>query len=280
MASAAKGRGTSDLSNGSYDEVPPDFKALEEHVRGQATDLPQDIPQLARALASRWLVKDVVRPDIVDVVSEFFVQELVAVDGDSLLSLCFQTATTLTPQESSTDSLGFHPLTLIYLVEQFLARLKAANLHFTITWFEDRSAVSTAASSDSTACQSASRRFVRQAVRNHLEGIGAPQASFQSIDSDDWRSWLMLERPYAMLMTDGSQSVTPEADGAYSISQGETGIIEALDTLALAQHLGGGLDGRSYGLSVVLLDSAMFDDHKILVSPGRSESSALMTTVY
>ncbi|PWN27927.1 P-loop containing nucleoside triphosphate hydrolase protein [Jaminaea rosea] len=228
---------------------PADFQSLNELLaQRKGEQLPDDAAELARALASRWLTKAVVKPVTVDLVTSFAVQELVAVDGDALLSLCFDYAASLTGTDSH-KQLGSHPITLIFILEQVLARLRGAHLFFKIVWFQDRASVGTAASSSSSACETASRRFIRSAVRAHLDSLDLVQDTFPSIDSDEWRSWLNLERPYAILTTDGSQ--------------GGSGLREARDTLALAQHLGGGFKGDSYAVSVVLMDKAMFHDHKI-----------------
>ncbi|CAO1632903.1 unnamed protein product [Parajaminaea phylloscopi] len=234
-------------------EVPPDFKELEEHLqsRAQQQSLPEnDTGALARALASRWYQKNIVKPVIVDVVSEFVVQELVAIDGDSLLSLCFDQAASLADDESS-QALGYQPLTLLYLFEQYLAKFRSANLFFKIVWFDDRSAVSCGAGSKDSPVSVASRKFVRRSVRSHLAGLDVSQVAFSSISSDEWHAWLDLERPYAILVTDGP-------------SQAAAGLREAMDTLAIAQHLAGGLDGKSQGVSVVLMDASMLVDHKIV----------------
>lgn len=235
-------------------EAPPDFQELEQHLQTTASQqqLPQnDLGGLARALAARWYQKNIVKPVIVDVVSEFVVQELVVIDGDSLLALCFQQAADIAG-ESSSRSLGYQPLTLLYLVEQFLDRLRAANLFFKIVWLQDRAPISTATSDSTSAVELASKRFIREAVKAHISHLdNVIQVAFPSIASDKWRSWLDLERPYAILMTDG-----------YLPTSGDVGL--AIDTMSLAQHLAGGFDGRSHGTSVVLMSPTMFVDHKIV----------------
>lgn len=233
--------------------VPFDFQELEDHLqtRAQQQTLPRgDTGALARALASRWYQKSIVKPVIVDVVSEFVIQELVAIDGDSLLSLCFEKASSLL-DSLSTETLGYHPLTLLYLIEQYLHKFRASNLFYKIVWFDDRAPVSCGPAPGELPVQAASRRYIRSVIKAHIATLNLSQITFPSISSEQWRSWLDLERPYAVFVTDGPRQVSDPAR-------------EALDTVAIAQHLAGGFDASSSGVSVILMEPSMFVDHKIV----------------
>lgn len=181
--------------------------------------------------------------------AEFAGQEKTALDGDSLLMLCYETAAAMSPDA---DQIGIQPLVAVYLVEKYLLQLVKAKLNFTIVWFEDRAWINLVSKAAS------SRRFARHVIQSHLRKhcSDIPQAYFTSINSLEWRRWLDLERPYAILATDGASS---EQDNK---------TVETADTYAMAQHVSGGIGVKDMaeGVSVALISNDMFEDHKILVS--------------
>lgn len=233
---------------------PADFQELEEQLgvaSGEnATNADSvtasDAVSLASHATSQWYRRAIAKPTIVDLVSEFAVQELVAVDGDSLLAHAFLTAREITGDAAA----PYQPLTLVYLVESFLGQLRKARLNFGIVWFDDRKHVS---AGEGSAALAASARFIRSLIKHHLQVLcdDVTQASFPSIDSDEWRRWLEFQRPYAILATDGAQA----APSSHA---------HAADSLAIAQHLTGGFDGAAEPISVVLMDREMVRDDKIL----------------
>jgi hypothetical protein len=191
-------------------------------------------------------------------VAEFAGQEKTALDGDSLLMLCYETAAAMSPDA---DQIGVQPLVAVYLVERFLLQLVKAKLNFTIVWFEDRAWINLV--SKAASLKRFARRVIQSHLRKHCSDIS--QAYFASINSPEWRRWLNLERPYAILATDGAS--------------GEQGnkMVEAADTYAMAQHISGGIGVKAMaeGVSVALISNDMFEDHKILVSTARQSSCAV-----
>ncbi|CAO1624676.1 unnamed protein product [Sympodiomycopsis kandeliae] len=238
-------------------QQPADFQELEDRLTqtssSRVTPANADVPTLAKHITSQWYTRPIAKPTIVDLVSEFAVQELVAIDGDSLLAHCLQTANKIS-QSSST--IGFQPLTVIYQVENFLSHLHKARLNYSIVWFNDRAVVSTSSSRTDSPASTSSRKLIRSLVKHHIDTQchTLQQASFPSIDSPQWRKWLELERPYAIFTSDGA--IAPQGTNT-----------EAADTLAIAQHLTGGLqqDAAAEAISVVLMDDDMVHDDKVLV---------------
>ncbi|PWN20712.1 P-loop containing nucleoside triphosphate hydrolase protein [Microstroma glucosiphilum] len=231
---------------------PSDFQKLEELLakRPDAAQPLSDITsteELGSVLASRWYITSVVKPVIVDLVAEFAGQEKTALDGDSLLMLCYETAAAMSPDA---EQVGVQPLVATYLAERYLLQLVKAKLNFTIVWFEDRAWINLASKAAS------SKRFARCVIQSHLKNHCAdiPQAYFSSISSPEWRRWLELERPYAILATDGASS------------EHGNKTVEAADTYAMAQHISGGMGVKDLaeGVSVALISNDMFEDHKIL----------------